>query len=298
MTQQPWSGVFPYLPTPLDADGTVRRTTLADIVERCLAAGVHGLTPLGSSGELPYLTGDQRLAVIEGTVAAAAGRVPVVPGVGGFDTASVVRDARAAVAAGSDGILLVILAYFPLRPAEILGMIGAVTAAVEVPVVLYHHPHLTHVEFSADVIAAAHRDHGVHHVKDASGRITNVARWLDATSGGIRYFSATAVPPTAAMLSGACGWMAGPAAAFPAESVEIYDLAVRGEWAAAQARERRLDSALNVFRTLGPGRGVKGLFAALGIDVGQPVPPLAPLDPAELALIRDDLARLTEQGAA
>jgi 4-hydroxy-tetrahydrodipicolinate synthase len=290
---QPWSGVFPYLPTPVDADGTVRQRALAAIVRRCLAAGVHGLTPLGSSGELPYLTGAQRLAVIEGTVTASAGRVPVVSGVGGFDTVSVIRDARAAVAAGSSGILLVILAYFPLRPPEILAMIAAVTAAVEVPVVLYHHPHLTHVEFTEDVVAAAHRDCGVDYVKDASGRITNVTRWLDATSGGIRYFSATAVPPTAAMLLGACGWMSGPAAAFPDESVEIYDLAARGEWEAAQAKERRLDSALHVFRQLGPGRGVKGLLAALGVDAGQPVPPLAPLSATEVARIREDLRRMS-----
>jgi 4-hydroxy-tetrahydrodipicolinate synthase len=274
----------------------VRQQVLAAIVRRCLDAGVHGLTPLGSSGELPYLTGAQRLAVIEGTITASAGRVPVVPGVGGFDTASVTRDARAAVAAGSSGILLVILAYFPLRPAEILAMIDAVTTAVDVPVVLYHHPHLTHVEFTEDLVAAAHRDCGVNYVKDASGQITNVTRWLAATSGGIRYFSATAVPPTAAMLLGACGWMSGPAAAFPDESVQIYDLAVRGEWEAAQVKECRLDSALHVFRRMGPGRGVKGLLAALGIDAGQPVPPLAPIDTAELARIQEDLRRMSGLG--
>ncbi|MEK8170649.1 dihydrodipicolinate synthase family protein [Streptomyces sp. M19] len=167
---------------------------LTDIVRRCLDSGVHGLTrSAAAANSLPVrgpAAGRDREHRRRG-----GGPGPGRAGVGGFDTASVVRDARDAVAAGSDGVLLAILAYFPLRPAEILGMIGAVTEAVDVPVVLYHHPHLTHVEFSADVIAAAHRDHGVRHVKDASGRITNVARWLDATSGGIRFFSATAVSP-------------------------------------------------------------------------------------------------------
>lgn len=277
-----WFGVFPYLPSPLTPDGEVDGQVMTRVVERCVDARVHGLTPLGSSGELPYLTSAQRIQVIDATVSAGDGRVPVVSGVGGFDTASVVRDAKRAQASGSDGVLLVPLAYFPLTDAEILTMIDAVTQAVGVPVVLYNHPHVTHVSLTTSLVSKAHYECGVDYVKDASGAIGNITAWRDATADRLRVFSATAVPPVAAMLVGACGWMSGPASVFPAASARIYELAARGEWQDAVKAQAELEPALDTFRRLGPGRAVKALLRAIGIDAGEPVAPLSGLTDEEI----------------
>jgi 4-hydroxy-tetrahydrodipicolinate synthase len=79
-------GVFPYLVSPLEEDGCVKRGVLTCLVEHLIASGVYGLTPLGSTGEFPYLTTAQRLEIVETVVNAARRRVPVVAGVAATTT--------------------------------------------------------------------------------------------------------------------------------------------------------------------------------------------------------------------
>ncbi|MBN8889337.1 MAG: hypothetical protein ABS99_08315 [Acetobacteraceae bacterium SCN 69-10] len=107
-------GVFPYLVSPVDARGRVRREVLAALVERLIEAGVHGLTPFGSTGEFAYLSLDQRLEVVRSVVAAARGRVPVVAGVASTSTADAAEQARRMADLGADGVLAIMEAYFPV----------------------------------------------------------------------------------------------------------------------------------------------------------------------------------------
>src|SRR3979411_617936 len=87
-------GVFPYLVSPLDDDGKVRVDVLGRLCDDLIASGVHGLTPLGSTGEFAYLNNAQRLTVVQATIEAAGGRVPVVAGVASTSTADAVAQAR------------------------------------------------------------------------------------------------------------------------------------------------------------------------------------------------------------
>src|SRR3954468_20457292 len=79
-------GVFPYLVSPLDEAGKVKRDVLASLVEHLIEAGVHGLTPLGSTGEFAYLDREQRLEIVDVVVQATRGRVPVIAGVAATTT--------------------------------------------------------------------------------------------------------------------------------------------------------------------------------------------------------------------
>lgn len=287
-----WRGAFAYIPTPADAGHDVDEGALTALVERCIADGIHGLTPLGSSGELPLLDSDQRARVNATTVAAANGRVPVIGGVGGFDTRSMVADAKRAAVDGCDGVLLVPQAYYPLRDPEVLSVIEAVVEAVDVPVVLYNHPGVTGVDLSDEVIRRSVAELGIRYAKDASGQITKISRWIEVTGGELNVFCATAVSPSSAMLLGAVGLMSGPAALLTAESREIYELAAAGHWAEAVTAENRLNPALTVFRKMGPARGIKALFEAAGQSVGHPFPPLAPISDEELGWVKGQLAGL------
>ena len=126
-----FQGVFPYLVSPIDRDGCVKEAVLARLVDDLIAAGVHGLTPLGSTGEFAYLDRDQRAAVVRTTVAAAAGRVPVVAGVASTATADAVAQARHYQSFGADGILAILEAYFPLKDAQVESYFRAIADAVE-----------------------------------------------------------------------------------------------------------------------------------------------------------------------
>ena len=79
-------GVFPYLVSPVDADGKIRSEVLGRLCDDLIESGVHGLTPLGSTGEFAYLNNAQRMAVVQATIEAAKGRVPVVGGVASTST--------------------------------------------------------------------------------------------------------------------------------------------------------------------------------------------------------------------
>src|SRR4051794_15972182 len=97
-------GVFPYLVSPVDADGTVRTEVLGKLCDDLIGAGVHGLTPLGSTGEFAYLNAAQRTAIVRATIEAAKGRVPVVAGVASTSTADAVAQAKAYERLGATGI--------------------------------------------------------------------------------------------------------------------------------------------------------------------------------------------------
>ena len=123
-------GVFPYLVSPVDAHGRVLTNVLGTLASDLIKAGVHGLTPLGSTGEFAYLNRLQREAVVQATVEAAGKRVPVIAGVASTVTADAVEQAKAYQKLGVDGLLAIVEAYFPLKDAQIAELIGKVDFAI------------------------------------------------------------------------------------------------------------------------------------------------------------------------
>jgi len=88
-------GVFPYLVSPVDASGQIRERVLGRLCDDLIKSGVHGLTPLGSTGEFAYLNNAQRMTVVQTTIEAAKGRVPVVAGVASTSTSDAIAQAKA-----------------------------------------------------------------------------------------------------------------------------------------------------------------------------------------------------------
>ena len=102
---QEFRGVFPYLVSPIAPDGSVLEAELRRLVDHLIASGVHGLTPLGSTGEFAYLDAAQRRRIVEIVVSQTAGRVPVVAGVAATTIADAERQARDYAAMGADGVI-------------------------------------------------------------------------------------------------------------------------------------------------------------------------------------------------
>jgi len=270
-------GVFPYLVSPIDADGKVRTDVLGQLCDDLIKAGVHGLTPLGSTGEFAYLDGDQRTAVVKATIEAAQGRVPVVAGVVSTATSDAVAQAKAYQKLGADGILAILEAYFPLSDAQVESYFRAIADAVDIPVVIYTNPQFQRSDLSLDVIErlAAHPRIGT--IKDASTNTGRLLSIMNRCGDNIRVFSASAHIPAAVMLIGGQGWMAGPACIIPRQSVELYNLCRRQRWEEAMALQRRLWRVNEAFARYNLAACIKAGLAIQGYDVGDPVPPQAPL---------------------
>ena len=289
-------GVFPYLVSPIGERGDVRGAVLAKLIDDLIKAGVHGVTPLGSTGEFAYLNNEQRADIVRISIEAAAGRVPVVAGVAATATADAVAQARLYAKLGADGILAILESYFPLKDAQVEDYFRAIADAVDVPVVLYTNPQFQRTDLSLDVIARLAEHPRIRYIKDAS---TNTGRLLSIMNRceRLKVFSASAHIPAAVMLIGGVGWMAGPACIIPRQSVRLYDLCRAGRWAEAMDLQRKLWRINEAFARFNLAACIKAALELQGYDVGDPVAPQRPLGAEERRIIAAALEDLAAPAA-
>ncbi len=285
-------GVFPYLVSPIDDAGKIKTDVLGKLCDDLIKAGVHGLTPLGSTGEFAYLTRAQREAVVRATIEAANNRVPVVAGVASTSTADAVEQARRWQKLGADGILAILEAYFPLKDAQVEAYFRAIADAVDIPVVIYTNPNFQRSDLTLDVITRLSEHPRIRYIKDAS---SNTGRLLSIMNRApkMKVFSASAHIPAAVMLIGGVGWMAGPACIVPRESVRLYDLCRAGKWDEALALQRDLWRINEAFARFNLAACIKAGLQMQGYAVGDPVPPQTPLSTEDRKVVEGILAALS-----
>ena len=284
-------GVFPYLVSPIDAAGRIKTDVLGKLCDDLIKAGVHGLTPLGSTGEFAYLDNEQRSR-------------------GGADDHRGGAKARAGdrrrrrdrhrrrggagenyQRLGADGILAILESYFPLKDAQVENYFRAIADAVDIPVVLYTNPQFQRSDLSLDTIARLADTSAHRHIKDAS---TNTGRLLSIMNRcpDMKVFSASAHIPAAVMLIGGVGWMAGPACIVPRQSVRLYDLCRAGRWDEAMALQRKLWGINEAFARFNLAACIKAGLQMQGYEVGDPVPPQPALAAEERKIVEKTLMEL------
>ena len=284
-------GVFPYLVSPIDSSGRIKTDVLGRLCGDLIKAGVHGLTPLGSTGEFAYLSSEQRTAVVQTTIEAARKRVPVIAGVAATATADAVAQARSYQRLGADGILAILESYFPLKDEQIEAYFRAIADAVDIPIVLYTNPQFQRSDLSLDTIARLATHPRIRYIKDAS---TNTGRLLSIMNRcpDMKVFSASAHIPAAVMLIGGVGWMAGPACVVPRQSVRLYELCRAGRFDEAMKLQRKLWGINEAFAKFNLAACIKAGLQIQGYDVGDPVPPQPALTAAERKIVEKTLTEL------
>lgn len=278
-------GVFPYLVSPLSENGRIKSDVLGKLCEDLIGAGVHGLTPLGSTGEFAYLNRDQRAVVVKTTVDAAKKRVPVVAGVASTSTVDAVAQAISYQGMGADGILAILEAYFPVKDAQIESYFRAIADAVEIPVVIYTNPNFQRSDLTLDVIARLSEHPRISYIKDASNNTGRLLSIANRCGDRLKIFSASAHIPAAVMMIGGVGWMAGPACIAPRDSVKLYELCKAKRWDEAMTLQRKLWRVNEVFARFNLAACIKAGLEIQGYAVGDPVAPQASLTADERKVI-------------
>ena len=219
-----FQGVFPYLVSPIDPSGQIRTEVLERLCDDliCLRRPRVDAARLDRRVRLSQCT--QRTAVVQTTIEAAKGRVPVVAGVASTSTADAVAQARAYQKLGADGILAIMEAYFPIADPGIEAYFRAIADAVDIPVVIYTNPQFQRSDLTLDVIERLAGHPRIGYIKDASTNTGRLLSIINRCGDSIKVFSASAHIPAAVMLIGGLGWMAGPACIIPRQSVALYDL--------------------------------------------------------------------------
>lgn len=288
-----FKGIIPYIVSPIDADGRVKRGSLITLTDHLIQKGVHGITVLGSAGEYPLLNPEQKATIVESALEGADGRVPVIAGVSGASIREACESARHYAAKGVAGIVVMLEMFFPLSDGQIADFYGAVAEAVpDTTLIIYSNPKYMHFELSLDVFERLAQYPNILYYKDASGNTGSLLGFKKRFGNRFGIFSASAHVPLFVMMLGGLGWMAGPACLFPEQSVALYDLAVRRKYEEAMRLQETLWEANRLFSKYHLAACLKCGLNHQGFDVGDPIQPLRPLSgeaSAEVCQVVDSL---------
>ncbi|WP_382323464.1 dihydrodipicolinate synthase family protein [Hydrogenophaga sp. UC242_50] len=283
------NGIVGYLLTPCDASGQVDHALLARHVERLVNLGVHGLAPLGSVGCLPYLGDGERDAVIRTTVAAAAGRVPVLAGVSSLGTAQTIRHARFAQEAGASAIQVLPSTYWTLTEAEIFEYYRQVAEAVSIPVMVYNNPFTTGLDLPVDFLRRLTALPNVSLIKEASPDGTKIARLREACPDHVGIFVGLNRMAQRGFQDGAAGWCTAAPNVCASFILNFHRCMAAGDVAGAQRWFARQSELLNFLMDHGLPRTVTAGLELCGVPAGRLRAPLSPLTPALHTAMKDIL---------
>jgi 4-hydroxy-tetrahydrodipicolinate synthase len=267
-------GVLPALITPFTEDGAdVDADALAAIVDRLVDAGVGGLVPGGSTGEFTTLTGDERRAVVEVSVGAAAGRVPVVAGTGALSTRETVELSVHAERAGATAVMVVPPFYEALSWRELLAHYSAVADAISIPIMYYNLPSASGVTLTA----AQLRELPVTCLKDTGGDATAATELIQ--TGGPTLLNGWDTLTFAALAAGVRAVVWGTASILPEQCVALHRLLIDDiDLPAARELWTRLWPLCHFLENQSYSAAVKTACALMGDTTGPVRAPLLPLD--------------------
>ncbi|MBB6261014.1 4-hydroxy-tetrahydrodipicolinate synthase [Paenochrobactrum gallinarii] len=286
-----FQGVMPYLVSPLKENAQVNETVLAKLCEDLIAKDVHGLTPLGSTGEYAYLNDAQKQRVIEVVVEAANGRVPVIAGVASTSTEGAIAQAKLYKKIGVSGIVSVLDSYFPLTEAEIQNYFLTIANQAGLPMIVYTNPNFQRTDLTVDTISILSKHSNIIGLKDASSNTGRLLTIMERCGDNLDVYAASSHIAVSVLMMGGKGIFAGPACVLPEKSVALYQACMADDWKKAAILQKQLWQFNDVFARYRLAGCIKTALHIQGYDVGNPVLPQAPLDETARATIAEALRK-------
>jgi 4-hydroxy-tetrahydrodipicolinate synthase len=285
-------GTYTVLVTPFTPDGgAVDMAALCDLVDWQIAQGIHGLIPLGSTGEFLSLSDDENARVAEAVIRQAAGRVPVLIGTGAESTDEVIRLSRRAERLGADSVMIIPPFYSTPTEDELFHHFKRIGEAIAIPIMVYNNPATANVDLKPEFVARLSRIDNVRYIKESTLEVTRVRDIIELCGERMTVFAG--ILGYESFWLGAQGWVAVCSNIMPRESAQLFELvADRRDQQAALALYRRM---LPLIRWVGGHRYVaatKAGLAMMGRPVGPPRPPRLPLPDQEIPALRRDLEAL------
>lgn len=290
-------GTMTVLITPFTEDGSkIDAAALRWLVDWQINEGIHGLIPLGSTGEFLSVSREERQEIVEICVETAAGRVPVYVGTGAEATGDVVELSKEAETQGADGVMIIPPFYSVPTEDELFEHYRRVGDAIGIPIMVYNNPATANVDLLPSTIKRLSAIDAVRSVKESTLEVTRVRDIVELCGDRIDVFAG--ILGYESFWLGAVGWIAVCSNLIPKKSARLFELAVDAvDRDAALTLYRRI---LPVVRWVGGPRYVqatKAGFAIMGAPMGRPRPPRLPLPSEQAAAMRDDLERLGFAGS-
>jgi 4-hydroxy-tetrahydrodipicolinate synthase len=265
--------------TPFRADGSLDESTLRSLVQRQIDKGIGFLVPCGTTGESPTLSKAEHLRVVEITVEIAKGKVPVLAGAGGYNTAEVIELAKAIEALGADGILSVTPYYNKPTQEGLYQHYKAIAAATRLPIILYSVQSRTGVNIEPATIKRLSAIPNIIGVKEASGNIGQMAKVIQLVPEDFLVLSGDDAVTIPIIALGGKGIISVASNEIPTEMSAIANHCLKGEYAEARAIQRKFLPLMDInFVETSPGP-VKYAMHKMGLlDLVFRLPLVAPTD--------------------
>ena len=290
MTQ--FRGTYTVLITPFTADGQhVDVPALQRLVNWQIEQGIHGLIPLGSTGEFLSMTPDERQQVIETCIKTANGRVPVLIGTGAERTDDCVSLSKEAQSMGADGVMIIPPFYSCPTEDELFTHYRKVSDAIGIPIMLYNNPATANVDLTPPIVARLSQIDNCRYIKESTLEVTRVRDIIELCGERMTVFAG--ILGYESFWLGAQGWVAVCSNLIPQMSARLFELV---------ADHQDMDQALALYKKMlpivkwvGGHRYVaasKDALEMMGLPVGKPRAPRLPLPAADAAVLRGALDRL------
>jgi 4-hydroxy-tetrahydrodipicolinate synthase len=290
MTEPEIHGIIAYPITPFSETG-IDTDRLSELVDTMVEAGVHAIAPLGSTGESAYLTLDEWMAVVDTTVKAVDGRVPVVVGASDLTTAGTVTRVKYAELAGATAVMVLPVSYWPLSDREIVTHFAAVSDAISIPIMAYNNPATSGIDMKPPLLYKMFETiENVKMVKESTGDITRMLDLKELSSGQLPFYNGSNPLVFEAFSAGASGWCTAAPCLRPAPCIALYDAVIAGDMAKAKEIYEELLPLLSFIVSRGLPPAVKSGLELIGEPAGVPRLPLLPLTPEDLVTLEHILA--------
>jgi 4-hydroxy-tetrahydrodipicolinate synthase len=260
-----FTGTGTALVTPFRTDGSLDEGTLRRLIQRQIDAGVDFLVPCGTTGESPTLTHEEHVRVVEIAVALAKGKVPVLAGAGGYNTAEVIAMARELAELGADGFLSVTPYYNKPTQEGLFQHYRAIAEAVPLPIILYSVQGRTGVNIEPATVKRLAQIENIVGIKEASGNVSQMAAILNAVPEEFIVLSGDDAITLPVISLGGRGVISVVSNEIPGEMSRLTRAALQGDFRTAREIHRRFHPLMEInFVESNPGP-VKAAMAEMGL---------------------------------
>jgi 4-hydroxy-tetrahydrodipicolinate synthase len=260
-----FTGCGTALVTPFRRDSSLDEEALRRLVRRQIDAGIDFLVPCGTTGENPTLGRHEQLRVVEITLEEAAGRVPLLVGAGGYNTAEVIALAKELESMGVDGILSVTPYYNKPTPEGLYQHYKAIASAISLPVIVYSVPRRTATNVDTATLKRLAEIDNIVGIKEASGDVTQIASMLGHLPEDFVVLSGDDALALPIIALGGKGVISVVSNEIPAEMTELVRACRENNFEKARRLQRRYLPLMEVNFVESSPIPVKAAMAAMGL---------------------------------
>ncbi|NNU63485.1 dihydrodipicolinate synthase family protein [Ochrobactrum soli] len=289
-------GLVPACPTPLMVNGNCDKAGMKALIDYMIEHGVNGVVPLGGTGEFTALRHSVRIQALEATVAAAAGRVPVVAGVLCPGIGDAIETGRDFKAAGADALMIIAPFYSNTDQQGVIAYYRAFREAVDLPIVLYDNPARSRIVLTPDTIVTLANEGTVIGMKASNTDLYHFDNVMERVSPDFQMLSGQDTLFTQQVSQGARGGVLTSAVLVPGAWNEVQALAEAGKFKEALALQRKLGPLMDALFIQEFPATVRYALDLIDLAGGAPLLPVAQVPEAHKQVLFDVMSKLHAEG--